>query len=596
MKGSLIRNLGRTLFVLALFLSGHGPLIAAPISYQGQLQQAGSPFTGSANLSFALFDEVQGGNQVGSILFRENWPVQSGLFHVDLDFGPDSFGSQPRYLEVRVNGQALSPRQPVQAVPVAQFALDGNAGPEGPPGAEGPQGVPGPEGPPGASPFVYDPDTGSLVFSHEGLWLRYLADVDEDESPSIILGHAANDALFEGTVIAGGGTATEPNLSLASHSVIGGGRGNLAGDESVAHVGITIAGGFNNHARFSNASIGGGANNVAWTSGTVAGGIENYAGNYAAVGGGSDNTASGPGSVVGGGLGNWASSSASVIGGGSGNVASGQQSVVGGGLDNISSSFQTTVGGGNANLASTYFATVAGGQENSATGRYSAVAGGSGNTASAFYSVVSGGYENCAGGRYSWASGRSAKVRPGWGSGDPGTGCGDVPMTDGAFGDMGTFVWADSQSSNLVSFGSNQFLVRAQGGIWLGTNSAPSIPTGVFLNTSTGGHLTSGGAWTNASDRALKDALEPVDGDELLTALDGLPLYTWHYLNERPDTRRLGPMAQDFHAAFGLGNDDRSISTVDANGVALATVQALNRRLERETPRCRHEWTSLSSK
>jgi hypothetical protein len=39
-------------------------------------------------------------------------------------------------------------------------------------------------------------------------------------------------------------------------------------------------------------------------------------------------------------------------------------------------------------------------------------------------------------------------------------------------------------------------------------------------------------------------------------------------------------MAQDFHAAFGLGDSDRTINMVDANGVLMVAVQALYRRVK----------------
>jgi len=42
----------------------------------------------------------------------------------------------------------------------------------------------------------------------------------------------------------------------------------------------------------------------------------------------------------------------------------------------------------------------------------------------------------------------------------------------------------------------------------------------------------------------------------------------------------MGPTAQDFSAAFGLGEDAQHISTVDADGVALAGVQALYRAVQ----------------
>jgi hypothetical protein len=35
----------------------------------------------------------------------------------------------------------------------------------------------------------------------------------------------------------------------------------------------------------------------------------------------------------------------------------------------------------------------------------------------------------------------------------------------------------------------------------------------------------------------------------------------------------MGPTAQDFRAAFGLGPNDTTISVVDADGVALAAIQ-----------------------
>ena len=66
-----------------------------------------------------------------------------------------------------------------------------------------------------------------------------------------------------------------------------------------------------------------------------------------------------------------------------------------------------------------------------------------------------------------------------------------------------------------------------------------------------------------------------MDGQALLTRLAAIPVSTWNY-NAQPDlVRHMGPTAQDFHAAFGLGEDDKHISTVDAEGVALAAIQAL---------------------
>ena len=61
------------------------------------------------------------------------------------------------------------------------------------------------------------------------------------------------------------------------------------------------------------------------------------------------------------------------------------------------------------------------------------------------------------------------------------------------------------------------------------------------------------------SDRNLKRAITPVDTQSVLEAVRRLPLSTWRYRDEPGSVRHLGPMAQDFRAAFGLGDDDRTL-------------------------------------
>lgn len=70
-----------------------------------------------------------------------------------------------------------------------------------------------------------------------------------------------------------------------------------------------------------------------------------------------------------------------------------------------------------------------------------------------------------------------------------------------------------------------------------------------------------------------------LNGDEILDALIALPVSTWSY-NTSPGVEHLGPMAQDFAAAFGLGSDERVINVVDMHGVLVVAVQALARRME----------------
>lgn len=76
------------------------------------------------------------------------------------------------------------------------------------------------------------------------------------------------------------------------------------------------------------------------------------------------------------------------------------------------------------------------------------------------------------------------------------------------------------------------------------------------------------------SDRNAKEEFEPIDSRAILAAVAALRIERWSYKGEA--TRHLGPMAQDFAAAFGLGADDRHIFPLDAGGVALAAIQALD--------------------
>lgn len=92
------------------------------ITYQGQLMQAGVPYTGDADLTFRLYDQATEGTEVATAISEVDWPVVDGLFQVTLDFGP-VFDGTARFLEVEVEGFALSPRQAVRAAPVAVYAL-----------------------------------------------------------------------------------------------------------------------------------------------------------------------------------------------------------------------------------------------------------------------------------------------------------------------------------------------------------------------------------------------------------------------------------------------------------------------------------------
>lgn len=82
------------------------------------------------------------------------------------------------------------------------------------------------------------------------------------------------------------------------------------------------------------------------------------------------------------------------------------------------------------------------------------------------------------------------------------------------------------------------------------------------------------------SDRALKSNFAPVDGQAVLAQVAALPIETWNYRDDDPAVRHLGPMAQDFAAAFGVGADNRHIHPLDGQGVALAAIQGLTALLQ----------------
>ncbi|MET1077374.1 MAG: tail fiber domain-containing protein [Pseudomonas sp.] len=134
----------------------------------------------------------------------------------------------------------------------------------------------------------------------------------------------------------------------------------------------------------------------------------------------------------------------------------------------------------------------------------------------------------------------------------------------------GSFVWSDRSSDTSVGpTQSNQTVFRASGGYNLYSNA--DMTAGVSL-------APGGGAWTTISDRNKKENFAAVDGEDLLQRLRQVPVSTWNYKAQAARIRHMGPMAQDFSAAFGLGDSDTQISTIDPDGVALAGVQALDQR------------------
>lgn len=99
------------------------------------------------------------------------------------------------------------------------------------------------------------------------------------------------------------------------------------------------------------------------------------------------------------------------------------------------------------------------------------------------------------------------------------------------------------------------------------------------------GNLEIAGTLTQSSDRNQKENIVPVDRREILEQVAKLPISTWNFRFDDATLRHMGPMAQDFHAAFELGANETTIAPIDAIGVTLAAVQALHHEADAKDDR-----------
>ncbi|WP_143825114.1 tail fiber domain-containing protein [Natrinema ejinorense] len=337
------------------------------------------------------------------------------------------------------------------------------------------------------------------------------------------------------------GTDISTAAEDGTHSFVGGGENNVAsGDYS------TVGGGENNAASVIHSVIGGGVSNRS-------------EGNRSVVCGGNTNEASGQESFVGGGENNTANANASLVVGGSDNKATALDSTIGGGYNNHATGFEATIVGGSSNTASGERSYIGGGNGNEASARYSTTSGGDNNVASGYGAIVPGGEGNSAEGSYSYAAGRNAQAR-----------------------NTGAFVWADNSGGSVASTGPNQFIVRAAGGVYFGDENDPSLKSGL-INTSTGACLSENGEWEYTATDDSRTDIDPIDADEILEQVRELTIQSWRYEDGSDENHHVGPTAGAFHETFELGQNGETISSADADGVALAAIQALanrNRQLE----------------
>ena len=348
--------------------------------------------------------------------------------------------------------------------------------------------------------------------------------VEGNSQWSAIGGGAFNTVAFNahGAVI-GGGTLNLVGTN-ADYSAIGGGSHNRVGEKSERSV---IAGGLEHEVGTNSvwATIGGGFSNVVRANSaacTIAGGRNNRIGQDAEY------------ATVGGGLFNWIEDihSYALIAGGVGHLigSNGRAGVISGGQQNEIQGLVTnaTIAGGAEHLITTgaHHAVISGGMSNRVSGRYGTIPGGDQNLAT----------------NYAFAAGQRAKARHG-----------------------GTFVWGDQTAADVASTNANSVTFRAAGGYRLFSDTNLTLGAQLAPNAT---------AWAAISDRNAKENFAPIDTAAILDQVAQLPLSAWTYKQDPEQRRYIGPMAQDFHAAFGLGNDT-TINTLDTDGVALAAIQAL---------------------
>ena len=367
----------------------------------------------------------------------------------------------------------------------------------------------------------------------------------------VIAGGAGNLLISLNSVISGG--AENKIESLCWHSVVAGGLQN------VIEFGCgysTISGGSGN-------KIAGGAKWAA-ISGGAGNEIEYFEPMYTTnvpvnhfgwIGGGAENYISGPQSLfgsIGAGVGNLIQGYVSTIAGGDRNELYGNWSVITAGRENIieTNAYCGTIGGGQTNKIKkgTQWCTIAGGLQNTigTNSTMCTIGGGQFNNINpdVFSSTIPGGYYNAVEKGNAFAAGSHATAAH-----------------------SGAFVWSDwSSGATFASTNNNEFAARAHGGFRFETGATP---TGVKLSPGSG-------SWASLCDRNAKANFVPVNTRTVLEKVAALPLKTWNYKDQDENVRHMGPVAQDFHAAFGVGDDDRTITTVDADGVALAAIQGLH--------------------
>ncbi|MCH7877972.1 MAG: tail fiber domain-containing protein [candidate division Zixibacteria bacterium] len=404
-----------------------------------------------------------------------------------------------------------------------------------------------------------------------------------DNHYSTISGGERNAASGSHATVGGG----QLDSALASHSTVSGGNGNVAVD-----IRTSIGGGGRNRAEGQGSTVAGGEGNITFvqTHQSIGGGQDNQAnGQYSTIAGGQSNVTDNRWTTVAGGSINRSINDYAVVGGGFDNTSAARSAVVSGGEGNSVFGSHSTVVGGFVNSVQADSAVIAGGVTNSATGIGSTIAGGIKNFAGFLLATIGGGTGNSSiGNATTIGGGRDNVAGPGEFATVPG-GIGNVASEPGSFAagsfakavDSCAYVWADccrlpgvASPIPFKSSVSNSFNARATNGFYFLTacdsvfDPASGIGTGVYVPPG-------GSAWLTASHSSVKRNIRAVDETDILEKLSQLSINQWSYKTQDASIEHIGPMAEEFYAIFGVGDNDRTISSLDPAGVSLAAAKAL---------------------
>ncbi len=102
----------------------------------------------------------------------------------------------------------------------------------------------------------------------------------------------------------------------------------------------------------------------------------------------------------------------------------------------------------------------------------------------------------------------------------------------------------------------------------------------VEMELNQNGNLTITGTLSHGSSRTIKHDIVAVDTKKVLDQVLAMPVAEWTYNHDKDTVRHMGPMSEDFHQTFGLGDSDKKLTTIDTSGVALAAIQGLSKVVE----------------